>query len=403
MKTLTYGSPLLTILQRALSRSGKNVLHVDPNEYYGGAEAALSLQDAADWAKKYAVVDGNDTFSAAQLFKDGEGLAAPRSYSIALAPQLIHARSQLLSQLVSSRAFRQIEFQAVGSFFIFRSGTESSPPMLSRIPSTREDVFSNRVIPARAKRWLMKFLKFVLEYDVEPQVELWKSRQSEPLADFLEREFKLDSDLQSYVVALTLSLHGNISVDEGLASINRHIKSMGVFGAGFAAVYPKWGGLSEVAQVGCRAGAVGGAIYMLGVGVSATQRVSRDGRDLVEITLTNDLTIESKTLIRSDAKVPDRHIRLSRLCAIVGALTEMFEVVADGAPTPCAAVVAFPPGSVSGEDGTPSQHPIYALVHSSDSGECPTGQCEYYFLVFFFPHETLCSDESSLRILIYIV
>ncbi|QPH04139.1 hypothetical protein C2857_000884 [Epichloe festucae Fl1] len=368
-----------SLLALALSRSGKNILHVDPNEYYGGAEAALSLQDAADWVEKYAVVGGNDSFSAAQLFKDGEGLAAPRSYSIALAPQLIHARSELLNQLVSSRAFRQIEFQAVGSFFIFRSGTETSAPMLSRVPSTREDVFSNRVIPARAKRWLMKFLKFVLEYDVEPQTELWKSQQSEPLAGFLEKEFKLDSDLQSYVVALTLSLHGNISVGEGLASINRHLKSMGVFGAGFAAVHPKWGGLSEVAQVGCRAGAVGGAIYMLGVGVSATQRVSRDGRDLVEITLTNDLMIESKTLIRSDAKASDRHIRISRLGAIVGApLTEMFEVVADGAPTPCAAVVAFPPGSVSGEDGTPSQYPIYALVHSSDSGECPTGQCVIY-------------------------
>lgn len=35
---------------RALSREGKKILHVDKNAYYGGSEAALSLQDAHDWA-----------------------------------------------------------------------------------------------------------------------------------------------------------------------------------------------------------------------------------------------------------------------------------------------------------------------------------------------------------------
>jgi RAB protein geranylgeranyltransferase component A len=33
-----------------LSRSDKKVLHIDENDYYGGAEAAFSLQEAEDWA-----------------------------------------------------------------------------------------------------------------------------------------------------------------------------------------------------------------------------------------------------------------------------------------------------------------------------------------------------------------
>lgn len=37
---------------RALSRSGKKILHVDKNPYYGGPEAALSLQEAEDWASE---------------------------------------------------------------------------------------------------------------------------------------------------------------------------------------------------------------------------------------------------------------------------------------------------------------------------------------------------------------
>ena len=41
----------LTDAGRALSRTGKKVLHIDKNDYYGGAEAALSLQEAKTWAE----------------------------------------------------------------------------------------------------------------------------------------------------------------------------------------------------------------------------------------------------------------------------------------------------------------------------------------------------------------
>ena len=37
---------------RALSRSGKKILHLDKNDYYGGSEAALSLDEAETWCKR---------------------------------------------------------------------------------------------------------------------------------------------------------------------------------------------------------------------------------------------------------------------------------------------------------------------------------------------------------------
>ena len=42
-------SSLTDTASRALSRSGKKVLHIDQNNIYGGHEAALSLQDAEAW------------------------------------------------------------------------------------------------------------------------------------------------------------------------------------------------------------------------------------------------------------------------------------------------------------------------------------------------------------------
>jgi RAB protein geranylgeranyltransferase component A len=377
--------PSLSVVKSALSRSGKNILHVDPNEYYGEAEAVLSLQEVDEWAANHESAEGDGVFAAAKATRPGgaESLSS-RAYSLALAPQLIHTRSELLSKLVSSKAFRQLEFLAVGSFYILQpQAADSSASSLSRIPSTREDVFTNTTISAKAKRGLMKFLKFVLEYDSEPQTDVWKPRAGDSLATFLASEFKLDADLQAYIITLTLSLDGKISTEAGLAAIHRHLTSMGVFGPGFAAVYPKWGGLSEVAQVGCRAGAVGGAVYMLGVGIKDVQKTpaAAEMPEEFNVVLSNDVTVKSKAIVKGLGKPVGESRRLSRLTVIVNSnLPSIFETVTEGAPKPAVAVVAIPAGSAFGEDGASSEHPIYAIAHSSEAGECPTGQSKLFSL-----------------------
>ncbi|KPM37899.1 hypothetical protein AK830_g8669 [Neonectria ditissima] len=372
-----------SLLALALSRSGKNILHVDPNEYYGGPEAALSLPEADEWAERHRL-DGRDgsLFASAEVKRETDVLASSRAYTLALAPQLIHSRSKLVSQLVDSKAFRHIEFLAVGSFFIYQPPSDDLGPELSRIPSTREDVFSNTAIPARSKRSLMKFLKFVLDFDSETQTEVWQSHANEPLDGFLACHFKLDSSLQSYIITLTLSQDGKISVKDGLTTIHRHLTSMGVFGPGFAAVYPKWGGLSEVAQVGCRAAAVGGAVYMLGTGIKEVRKAQSEDAQAeanLELELTNDMVVKTKRLVRGSERSTAQSQRTSRLTAVTKSdLSSLFELQTEGAPIPAVAVVAFPAGSVSSEDGKPSDCPVYALVHSSDTGECPSGQFVIY-------------------------
>lgn len=367
-----------------MSRSGKNILHVDPNDFYGGSEAAFSLQEADEWAEKNRLTEPSQLFSSAEVKRDADALGATRSYSLALAPQLIHSRSKLVTQLVDSKAFRQIEFLAVGSFYIFQPPSDSSStPSLSRIPSTREDVFSNKSIPARSKRSLMKFLKFVLDFDSEPQIDTWQARADEELAQFLASEFKLDAALQSYIITLTLSHDGKISVRDGLTAINRHLTSMGVFGPGFAAVYPKWGGLSEVAQVGCRAAAVGGAIYMLGSGIKNLKRSEQPDAPL-ELSFMNDIDVKAKLVVQGADAADSSSIRTSRLTVVTKSnLSPVFELLTDGAPTPAVAVVAFPSGTVTIEDETPYEFPVYAMVHSSDTGECPSGQCELHPILYF--------------------
>ena len=284
---------------------------------------------------------------------------------------MIHARSALLSQLVSSRAYRQVEFLAVGSFYIFKPSQDSTQqPSLARIPSTREEVFSTTAISTKSKRLLMKFLKFVLDYESSPQLETWEPHADAPLAHLLQQEFKMDAELQTYIITLTLSLDGRISTRDGLAAIRRHLSSMSVYGPGFAALYPKWGGLSEIAQVSCRAGAVGGAVYMLGNGIKETKSVD----DEVRLELTSGDTVKTRMLVRADESPSDQN-GISRLVAVIGSpLKTLFEPLVEGAPRPAVAVVAFPAGSLSTVDGTASEYPVYLSAHSSDTGECPVGQ-----------------------------
>ncbi|KAL2181005.1 GDP dissociation inhibitor [Thermothelomyces heterothallicus CBS 202.75] len=365
-----------SLLALALSRSGKKILHIDPNDFYGGTEAALSLQDAESWVAR--ISDGSrGLFRSASITRPegASGLSPSRAYSLALAPQLIHARSALLSQLVSSRAYRQVEFLAVGSFYIFNQPQESAQESgLARIPSTREEVFSTTAVSAKDKRLLMKFLKFVLDYESSPQLETWQAYADSPLVAFLNREFKMGPELQTYAVTLTLSLDGKISTRDGLAVIRRHLSSMGVYGPGFAAIYPKWGGLSEIAQVSCRAGAVGGAVYMLGTGIETMETAG----DEVKLQLTSGDAIRTRMLVRSDDS-PSSRTGISRLVAVVGSpFTSLFEAVVEGAPRPAVALIAFPAGSLSTAAGEASEYPVYLSAHSSETGECPFGQSVLY-------------------------
>jgi Rab proteins geranylgeranyltransferase component A len=262
----------------------------------------------------------------------------------------------------------------VGSFYIFKPSPDpAQKAALTRIPSTREEVFSTTAVSTKGKRLLMKFLKFVLDYESSPQLETWQPHAEASLVDLLQQEFKMDAELQTYIVALTLSLDPKITTKDGLAVIRRHLSSMGVYGPGFAAIYPKWGGLSEIAQVSCRAGAVGGAVYMLGTGIKRMETAENE----VKLELTSGDTIKTRILVRAGVSQSGQ-TGIRRLVAVTdSSLNSLFEAVVEGAPRPAIAIMAFPAGSLSTSAGEAFGSPVYLSAHSSDTGECPVGQSKF--------------------------
>lgn len=377
-------------------------MHLDRNNYYGGNEAALSLSEAEAWAEKHSESDTethNATFSHATIDKQAEDdggvkLSQPRAYSLALAPHVVHAQSNLLAALVSSRLHNQLDFQAVGSWFILDPLDKAgdAPARISRVPSSREDIFKDTSFDLRAKRALMKFLRFVQTY--EEQSEVWESDAEKPFSDFLQQKFGAPSSSHGALLALTLGCNPpqETTTAFALPRISRHLRSLGVFGPGFGAVLPKWGGLAEIAQVACRAGAVGGGIYVLNKGIESKSTLA-DGK--LELLLSGGEKVSTSWLAGCSNDIPSETelVTLEGLTRSISVVTpsmnELFPPTSEGGVTPAGAVVAMP----SSDSNEP---PVHIVAHSHESGECPPSQSKSLPYLPPFPMMILRKNLSTL-------
>ena len=258
----------------------------------------------------------------------------------------------------------------------------SQPGKLVKVPNSREDVFQDHDLDFKAKRSLMKFLRFIGEY--EEQTEVWQRHRQQPFSTFLSEQFKVPARLQEPLLALALPPNGSAqtTTEYALARIARHLRSIGVFGNGFGAVIPKWGGLSEITQVSCRACAVGGGVYVLGKGVAASDdmvpEVSEKG---TKVRLKDGEVITTKWIVGGSSSTTPEDTYCRSMSIVSSSLSHLFPPIGEEAPAPASAIVVFPPGSLSLVSPT-DQFPVQILVHSSDTGECPPGQCKFTHSTF---------------------
>ena len=344
-----------------------------------------------------------------------------RSYTLSLSPQLLYAQSALLPALVTSRVHEQLEFQAVGSWWIYSDGISTGPSLsgveynghgkqsskgtLQKIPSGREDIFADNTISRRDKLAVMKFLRHVLREDTGGEEPHTGESGTNSLADILSSQFNIPLSLQEPLLALSLSLDSANSTNARYAMnrTRRHLLSIGMFGPGFGSMVIKYGGGAEIAQVGCRAGAVGGSVYVLGRGVDniealPVRNIQSDGSDGFDLSikLSDGEVITASYAVGSEADLPTFQVEqpssnltagftgLARSISLVSSpLSHLFPLTSENGPIPAAAVVVLGgsrPKSTHVLHGLdkdlPGESPIYMFVHSAETGECPNGQCE---------------------------
>lgn len=340
----------------------------------------MSLSEAEAWAERCRGENGT-SFSHASVDKvevvegDQPKLASSRAYSVALAPHLIYSRANLISTVISARIHNQLEFQAVGSWFVLDSTGHGTS--LVKVPGGREDVFADTTLDLKSKRSLMKFLRFVADY--EEKREIWEDEKDTPFPMFLKSKFGLPQASLAPILALTMSENApsQTSTELALSRIAQHARSIGTFGPGFGAVLPKWGGLAEIAQVACRACAVGGGVYVLGKRTVSLARQEGDYPIVLELDGGDKVT--SKWIASSSVKSMGLQIdspsdagfqKVSKNISVVSSSpTKLFPPTSEGGVTPAGAVVVIP----APNDEEP---PVYTFAHTSEAGECPAGQSE---------------------------
>lgn len=326
-------------------------------------------------------------------------LAPSRAYTLSLAPYFLYTRSRLISTLISSKCYRQLEFMAVGSWWIHarqpldaEASDVGATRAFHRVPGNREDVFADNHISMKSKRTLMRFLRHIGKPEEEGDVEIDED-QSMPFEKYLSSKFSVPQDLHDPLLSLSLSQlsQRDTSAKYAVSRIKRHLSSIGSLGPGFGGVTSKYGGGAEILQVACRASAVGGGIYALDTGIeSLKDSDSTEVDHPVEVQLSNGETVKTKVVVGSMWDLPTAEqptfsscTKVARSISIVSSsFTSLFPVTVEGAPVPASAVVMFPADTL----GSPHSPPVYLQVHSSDTGDCPRQQSKSSpSLLFFLP------------------
>ena len=308
----------------------------------------------------------------------------------------------------------------MGNWFIYgaydfhqeQTGSEASEALgeseiwsdghLDKIPSSREDVVADAGLDLFTKRNMLKFLKLVT--DESAQIAAVRTHGQENFQQFLHHLYKLPSKVIAVFVAITLSPDRaqDITTAHALPRIHRHLTSFGVFGTDFGAVISKWGGLSEIAQLACRAGAVGGGTYVLNKPI---QWITNGVPDLLTdqtpskpniIELVSGEKLKATYVVGSKYDLPrpvyqpwnspnEEKIAYRSIAIVSSPLKELFPESQDGIFYPAAAIVVFPTTSVRIKHPVIGMQnwscpPIYLQIRSADTGECPENQskCNYH-------------------------
>ncbi|KAK9239328.1 GDP dissociation inhibitor-domain-containing protein [Lipomyces kononenkoae] len=353
---LIYGTGLVeSVVAAALAWQGTNVLHIDSNPYYGGAWAALNLDELKAWTDRVNSASNNTPFLDAYLYISRN--LDPRKYAIDLSPHILFTRSDLLSLLIKSRVSRYLEFKPLGSFHTFEQDS------FEKVPGTKEDIFTSQTLTLLTKRSLMRFMKFVIDW--EQNTTVWQEYKDEPISKFLEEKFGLDvPQIVELVHSIGLLPTPKTSTEVALAKIKRYLTSMQVYG-NFPAMYSMYGTGGELAQGFCRSAAVAGAVYRLGsklVGFDETTGVAElESGEKIKVA---EKIISSETVATQDEEV-------TRMVAVVE--KDCKEWFAEGES---AAIVVFPVDTLDG-----NQAAVQVLVMGSGSGQCPSGQAIWYLSI----------------------
>eukprot|EP01111_Echinosteliopsis_oligospora_P011348 TRINITY_DN372_c0_g1_i1.p1 TRINITY_DN372_c0_g1~~TRINITY_DN372_c0_g1_i1.p1 ORF type:complete len:444 (-),score=101.53 TRINITY_DN372_c0_g1_i1:154-1485(-) len=235
------------VLSGLLAVDGLKVLHMDRNNYYGGASASLNL---------------NQLY---QQFKNGAAapteLGQSRDYNVDLVPKFITATGLMVKMLLHTDVVRYLEFKQVEGSFVFRGGK------IYKVPATDKEALASSLMGLFEKRRCQKFLSFVQEFDRNDPKTHGKDIERKTPKEMMSKDWSLDDDTIDFIGhSLALYLNDDyLNVPGGCFDL---IERMKLYAESLARyqkspyIYPLYG-LGELPQAFARLAAIYGGTYML--------------------------------------------------------------------------------------------------------------------------------------------
>ncbi|XP_022049686.1 rab GDP dissociation inhibitor beta [Acanthochromis polyacanthus] len=283
------------ILSGLMSLSGKKVLHIDKNPYYGGESASISPLE--ELYKKFKVPG--------PLKSTSRG----KEWNIDLIPKFFLATGQLVKILVHTEVTRYLDFKVIEGSYVYKGGK------LHKVPATEEDAHSSDLMGMFDKRRLKKLLLFALNFDVRnPRTYQDIDPQKTTTRDLFAR-FDLGLDVIE-VIGHTIALHSSESyLDEPcvetISRIRLYVESLTRHNT-TPYLYPVYG-LGELPQGFARLSAEYGGTFLLN---RTVDEIVMDNGKVTAVKSEGKL-FHCKQLICDPSYVPNRVRKVGRVIRVI--------------------------------------------------------------------------------------
>lgn len=237
------------VISGLLSVSGKKVLHIDRNGYYGADCASLNLTNLYE------------------KFEAGEApssLGSNRDYNVDLIPKFIMACGNLTKMLLHSKVTNYLEFKSIDGSYVYKGGK------VLKVPATPEEALKSSLMGLFEKRRFRTFLVYTDAYVVEePKTHGGRDLSTMTMRE-LYKDFSLAPETQEFVSHAMCLMTDDVHLDQPAAATVKELQtycySLARYGTS-PYIYPVYG-LGGLPEGFSRLCAVNGGTFMLNRDVS---------------------------------------------------------------------------------------------------------------------------------------